>query len=67
MTKIKMKTKRGAKKRFSITATGKLIHHRANKSHILTSKNRKRKNRLKKGVVVGQSDSMNIKKLIPYL
>ncbi len=67
MTKIKIKTKRGAKKRFKITATGKLVHYRANKSHILTSKNRKRKNRLKKSVVVSSSDSMNIKKLIPYL
>ncbi len=67
MTKIKIKTKRGAKKRFKITANGKLVHYKANKSHILTTKTRKRKNRLKKSVIVNLVDAMNIKRLVPYL
>jgi large subunit ribosomal protein L35 len=67
MAKIKIKTNRGAKKRFKVTASGLVVHHKANKSHILTSKGRKRKNRLKKSAVVNSVDSLNIKRLIPYL
>ncbi len=67
MAKIKIKTNRGAKKRFKITANGKVVHYKANKSHILTSKARKRKNKLKKSVVVNSVDAMNIKRLVPYL
>lgn len=67
MAKIKIKTKKGAKKRFKITANGKVVHYKANKSHILTSKGRKRKNRLKKSAVVNSVDSNNIKRLVPYL
>ncbi len=67
MPKIKVKTKKGAKKRFKVTATGLVIHHKANKSHILTSKKRGRKNRLKKGTVVNPVDAGNVKRLIPYL
>ena len=43
MAKIKIKTNKGAKKRFKVTATGIVVHHKANKSHILTSKKRGRK------------------------
>ncbi|MCL6119846.1 MAG: 50S ribosomal protein L35 [Candidatus Acidulodesulfobacterium sp.] len=67
MAKIKIKTKKGAKKRFKVTATGLVVHHKANKSHILTSKKRGRKNRLKKSSVVNSVDSLNVKRLIPYL
>ncbi len=67
MAKIKIKTNRGAKKRFKITKSGLVMHRKANKSHILTSKNRKRKNRLKKIAAVNSVDSMNIKRLLPYL
>lgn len=67
MAKIKIKTNRGVKKRFKITANDLVVHHKANKSHILTSKDRKRKNRLKKSVVVNSVDSLNVKRLIPYL
>lgn len=67
MSKIKVKTSRGAKKRFKITANGLVLHRKANKSHILTSKKRGRKNRLKKSAVVNAVDSLNIKKLLPYL
>ncbi len=67
MAKIKIKTNKGAKKRFKVTANGLVVHHKANKSHILTSKKRGRKNRLKKSVVVNSVDLLNIKRLIPYL
>ncbi|MCL4542372.1 MAG: 50S ribosomal protein L35 [Deltaproteobacteria bacterium] len=67
MTKIKIKTNRGANKRFKMTANGKVIHYKANKSHILTSKARKRKNRLKKSAAVHFVDAVNIKRLLPYL
>ncbi len=66
MPKIKVKSSRGAKKRFKITGTGKVVHRKANKSHILTTKNRKRKNRLKKTSVANNTDGKNIKKLLPY-
>ena len=67
MAKIKVKTSRGAKKRFKITANGLVVHRKANKSHILTSKGRNRKNRLKKSAVANSTDSANIKRLLPYL
>ncbi len=67
MTRIKMKTKKGAKKRFKVTATGLVAHNKANKSHILTSKKRGRKNRLKKSALVNSVDSLNVRRLIPYL
>jgi len=42
----KKKTHRGAKKRFKLTATGKVMRHQSGKRHILTSKARSRKRRL---------------------
>lgn len=54
----KMKTVSGAKKRFRRSASGKITHYPAGKSHILTKKSRKRKRRLRKSVAV---DSANLK------
>jgi large subunit ribosomal protein L35 len=48
----KMKSHSGAKKRFKITATGKYVAKPSGTSHILTNKNRKRKNRLNNDFVV---------------
>jgi len=62
----KIKTKRGAAKRFSLTGTGKIRRRRANHSHILTSKNRKRKRRLRSVTFVHPTDMKNVRKLIPY-
>ena len=47
----KMKTKRSTAKRFKVTGTGKLVRHHAYHSHILTTKTRKQKRRLRKAVV----------------
>jgi large subunit ribosomal protein L35 len=52
----KMKTKRAAMKRFSITGSGKIKRNRANKRHILTKKTRKRKNQLGKPALVSAAD-----------
>ncbi len=52
----KMKTKRAAMKRFSLTGTGKIKRNKANKRHILTKKTRKRKNQLGKPALVSSAD-----------
>jgi large subunit ribosomal protein L35 len=62
----KIKTNRGAAKRFTKTGTGKIRRRRAFHSHILTSKNQKRKRRLRTGTLIHRSDEKNIRKLIPY-
>ena len=63
----KIKTNRGAAKRFGRTGTGKVKWRRAFHSHILTSKNKKRKRRLRSGTLIHSADVKNIKKLIPYI
>lgn len=57
----KMKTKSGAKKRFKITASGKIKRKHAYKSHILTKKEHDQKKRLGKFVVVSKADTDNVK------
>ena len=57
----KMKTKSSAKKRFSITGSGKIKRKHAFKSHILTKKATKRKRNLTKATLVDKSDVKNIK------
>lgn len=63
----KMKTHRGAAKRFKKTATGKLKRYKAYKSHILTKKTAKRKRNLRQADVVSKGDQKRIDKLLPYL
>jgi large subunit ribosomal protein L35 len=63
----KIKTNRGAAKRFRKTGTGKIRRNKAYTSHILTSKTTKRKRNLRQGAVVNKSDERNISQLIPYL
>ncbi len=65
-TKIKIKTHSGAKKRFKMTKSGKILRAHANKNHILNKKTRKRKRLLRKIVVTDKSNSPQIKRLIPY-
>ena len=45
--KLKLKSKRGARKRFKLTATGKVLRHQSGKRHILTKKSQTRKRRLR--------------------
>lgn len=63
----KIKTNRGAAKRFKKTGTGKIKRSHAFTSHILTSKTTKRKRKLRKGATVHAVDLKNIAKLIPYM
>ena len=61
----KIKTHSGAKKRFNLTKTGKVIRAHANKSHILT-KNTKRKRGLRQTTVTDVTNVAKVKKMIPY-
>ena len=63
----KMKTHRGAAKRFRKTGTGKLKRAKAFKSHILTKKSAKRKRNLRKAGDVSVAQEKVMKKLLPYL
>ncbi|MGD1152026.1 MAG: 50S ribosomal protein L35 [Syntrophales bacterium] len=63
----KIKTHRGAAKRFSLTATGKVKRSKAYGSHILTKKTTKRKRNLRKSAILDKSDTRGIKMLIPYM
>jgi large subunit ribosomal protein L35 len=63
----KLKTHRGAAKRFSITAKGKVKRSKAFASHILTKKTTKRKRALRKAALVESANYKEIKRLIPYL
>jgi large subunit ribosomal protein L35 len=60
----KMKTNSGAKKRFSLTGTGKIKRKHAFKSHILTKKATKRKRNLTYGGLVDKADMKNVKLLL---
>ena len=63
----KIKTHRGAAKRFSKTGTGKIRRSKAFTSHILTKKTTKRKRNLRHSTLVHKADEKNISRLIPYL
>ncbi len=60
----KLKTHRGAAKRFKVTGSGKIIRERAYKGHILTKKNATRKRRLGRKDEVDISNRKNIRRLI---
>ena len=62
----KMKTHKGAAKRFSLTKSGRVKRAKAYKSHILTKKTSKRKRNLRKGTYIAAVEEKNIKRLIPY-
>lgn len=64
MAKSKMKSHRGASKRFKLTGTGKLKRHKAYKSHILTKKNAKRKRGLRKATLLTSADLKRIKAVL---
>lgn len=61
----KMKTNRAAAKRFKLTATGKVKRWKAGHRHILTSKDRKRKNRLQAPDTVHISDEGRVRRMLP--
>jgi large subunit ribosomal protein L35 len=63
----KMKTNRGAAKRFSVTGTGKIKRSKAYASHILTKKSTKRKRGLRKSDLVDSANIKSIRKILPYM
>ncbi len=63
----KIKTNRGAAKRFRKTGTGKIRRNKAFTSHILTKKTTKRKRDLRQSIIVSKTDTKNISQLVPYL
>ena len=62
----KMKTNRGAAKRFSKTASGKFRKNQSHARHILTKKSTKRKRHLRSPALVHGSDTGQVGKLLPY-
>ncbi|RKY76040.1 50S ribosomal protein L35, partial [candidate division KSB1 bacterium] len=60
----KMKSNRGAFKRFKVTASGKIKGQRAYASHILTKKSTKRKRKLHQPVYVFPGDASRVRKMI---
>ena len=62
----KMKTHRGAAKRFKKTGTGKYKRSRAYGSHILEKKSPKRKRRLRQGSLIDKSEVKRVMKMLPY-
>lgn len=62
----KIKTHRGAAKRFKKTATGKFLRACAFKRHLLTSKTTKQKRHLSSGTPVSPSDAAKLARMLPY-
>ena len=62
----KLKTHKGAQKRFKVTGQGKIRHRKAGKSHILTKKSSKRKRNLGQDGLVSQADRHAVKEMLPY-
>ncbi|HET6568533.1 MAG TPA: 50S ribosomal protein L35 [Rhodothermales bacterium] len=60
----KMKSNSGAKKRFKVTATGRLKRKKAYHSHILTKKDQKRKRRLREKTLVDKVDEPRMKRML---
>lgn len=60
----KLKTHRGAAKRFKVTGTGKIKRNRAGKSHLMTGKPSKRTRRLRTSTTVSSTQYANIKRLL---
>ncbi len=63
----KMKTKRGAAKRFKVTGSGRVKRARGYKRHILTSKSKKKKRQLRRSGMVSPANERAVKALIPYM
>ena len=63
----KMKTRRGAAKRFTVTGSGKIKRGKAYKRHQLSCKTRKGKRHLRHATIVADVNSRRIRRLIPYL
>jgi large subunit ribosomal protein L35 len=63
---MKLKTHKGAAKRFKLTATGKVKRHHSFARHILTKKSAGRKRRLGKATIATDADTPKIRRMLPY-
>ena len=63
----KIKTNRGAAKRFKMTGKGRIKRRQANKRHILTKMNTKRKRHLRGNSLVAKCDEASIKQMLPHV
>nr|QCI04321.1 ribosomal protein L35 [Anotrichium furcellatum] len=63
----KLKTSKAIYKRFKITSSGKLLKHKACRSHLLEKKCSIRKHRLRKSTQVSSSDQQNFCRALPYI
>lgn len=63
---MKLKTHKGAAKRFKITATGKVRRHHAFARHILTKKAAGRKRKLAKATILSDADAPKVRRMLPY-
>jgi large subunit ribosomal protein L35 len=66
MPKLKMKTKSAVKKRFKLTANGRIKRKHAYQRHILTNKKPGNKRKLRKGAYIAKTQEHQIKAMIPY-
>ncbi|MBN2324797.1 MAG: 50S ribosomal protein L35 [Spirochaetes bacterium] len=62
----KLKTKKGAAKRFKITESGKVKKNKAFRGHIMTKKSAKRKRNLRKPDYVSPGEKKSVKQMLPY-
>lgn len=62
----KLKTHKGASKRFKKTGTGKITRRHAFARHLLSAKSRKRKRHLTQGVVADKADQASLNLMLPY-
>lgn len=63
---MKLKTHRGAAKRFKVTSKGKVLRGHSGKRHLMGTKAAKRMRRLKKLTLVHKADAANVKQMLPY-
>ena len=63
--KMKVKTHRGAAKRFKVTATGKIMRAHSGKRHLLGTKKPKRMRHLRKSTLVNPADVRNVRLMLP--
>ncbi len=63
----KMKTHRGAAKRFKATGSGRIRRAKAFSSHILTKKSTKRKRNLRKSTLIAEVDQRAVRRMCPYM
>ena len=62
----KIKTHRGARKRFRVTASGKIKRGHSHARHILTKKSSKRKRKLDQNALVSPADAAKVRHMLPY-